>query len=68
MYPSFVARFDEQLHISIHKRNSHRYGRTIWQNKIWILTELLDHTKDIIPSTAIEASTVIAELIDDLYI
>ena len=61
-----MTRPNEQLHIRIHERDSHCHRRTVWQNKIRILAELLDNTEDIVPTTAIQPGTMISQLIDDL--
>ena len=66
MYPSLVACFDEKLDVSIHERNSHCNCGAVRQDKIGALTEFFDHAEDVIPSTAIEARTMVTELIDDL--
>ncbi len=66
MYTSFVTCFDEELDVSVHKRNRHGDCGAVRQYKIGIVTELFDHTEDVIPSTAIQARTVVTELIDDL--
>ncbi len=66
MYPSFVACFDEKLDVSIHERYSHCYCGAVRQDKLGVLTEFFDHAEDVIPSAAIQARTVVTELIDDL--
>lgn len=66
MYPPFVACFDEKLDVSIHERDSHCDCGAVRQDKIWVLTEFFDHAEDVVPSTAIQARTMVTELIDDL--
>ena len=66
MYPSFVACLDEELDVGIHKRDRHCYCGAVRQDKVDVLAELLDHAKDVIPSTAIQARTVVTQLKDDL--
>lgn len=59
MYPSFVACFDEKLDVSMHKWNRHRDCGAVWQDKIGALTKLFYHAEDVIPSTAIQAGTMV---------
>ena len=59
MYPSFVASFDQKLHVSIHEWDRHGDCGAIGQNEVGILTELFDHAEDVIPSTAIQTRTVV---------
>ena len=66
MYPSFVACLDEKLDISIHEGYSHCDCGAVWQHKSGILTEFFDYAEDVVPSAAIQAGTMITELIDDL--
>lgn len=66
MYTPFVACFDEKLDVSIHKGYSHCDSGAVRQNEIGALTELFDHAEDVIPSTAIQARTMVTELINDL--
>ena len=66
MHTSFVACFNEKLDVGIHERNSHSDSGAVRQNEFGALTELFDHAEDVIPSTAIQARTVVTELIDDL--
>ena len=61
-----MACFDEKLDISIHERYSHCDSGAVRQNEIRALTEFFDHAEDVIPSTAIQARTMVTELIDDL--
>ena len=68
MHASFVARLYEQLYISIHERYGHGHRRSVWQDEIGVLAELLDHAEDIIPSTAIQPRAVISELVYDLKV
>lgn len=68
MYPSFVACFDEKLDVSIHERNSHCDSGAVRQNEVGALTEFFDDTEDVIPSTTIQARTVVTKLIDDLEV
>ena len=68
MYASFVACLYEQLYISIHERYGHGHRRAVWQDEIGILAELLDHTKDIVPSAAIQPRAVISELVYNLKV
>ena len=63
---SLVASLDEQSYVRIHERNSHRYSRAIWKDKVGIVAEFLDDGEDVIPPTAIQARAMIAELIDNL--
>ena len=60
MNPSFVACFDEKLDVSIHERNRHSNGGAVRQDKVRVMTELFDHAENVIPSTAIQARTVIS--------
>ena len=53
MYPSFVACLNEELDVGIHKGDRHCDCGAVRQDKVDVLAELLDHTKDVIPSTAI---------------
>ena len=66
VHTSFVACFDEKLDVGIHERNSHCDSGAVRQNEFGALTEFLDHAEDVIPSTAIQARTMVTELIDDL--
>ena len=66
MYPSFVACLDEELDVGIHKRDRHCDCGAVRQDKVDVLAEFLNHAKDVIPSTAIQARTVITQLKDDL--
>ena len=66
MYPSFVTCPDEKLDIGIHERDRHCYCGAVRQDEIGIVTELFDHAEDVIPSTAIQARTVVTQLIYDL--
>ena len=66
MYPSFVACLDEELDVSIHKGDSHCDCGAVRQDKVDILAELLNYAKDVIPSTAIQARTMVTQLKDDL--
>lgn len=66
VYAALMACLNQQLHICVHERNRHRNRRTIWQNKIRILTELFDHAEDIVPTTTIQPRAVVTEFIDDL--
>ena len=66
MYPSFMASFDEKLDVSIHERDGHCDSGAVRQNKIGVLTKFFDHAEDVVPSTAIQARTMVTELIDDL--
>ena len=66
MYPSFVACLDEELDVGIHKRDRHGDCGAVRQDKFGVLAELLNHAKDVIPSTAIQARSVVTQLKDDL--
>jgi hypothetical protein len=66
MNTSAVACLNEKLHVSFHERHSHRYSAPVWQNKLAVVTELLDNAEDVIPSAAVEAGAVLSEFIDDL--
>ena len=66
MYPTFVTCFDEKLDVSIHERDCHCDCRAVRQDKIWVLTKFFDHAEDVVPSTAVQARTMVTELIDDL--
>ena len=66
MHTSFVACFDEKLDVGIHERNSHCDSGAVRQNELGALTEFFDHAEDVIPSTAVQARTMVTELIDDL--
>ena len=66
MYASFVACLYKQLYISVHERYGHGHRRAVWQDKIGVLAELLDHAKDIVPPAAIQPRAMISELVYDL--
>ena len=66
MNPTFVARLDEELHVSIHEWDRHRNCRAIREYKVRILPELLDHAEYVVPTAAIEARAVIPKLVYDL--
>jgi hypothetical protein len=61
-----VASLDEKLDIRIHERNSHGNSGTVWQHEVGVLAEPLDGAEDVVPSAAVEAGAVVAELVDDL--
>jgi len=67
MYTSFVASLDEKFDIGVHERHGHRDSRPIRKNKVGVLTEFLDDTEDVIPSAAVESSTVVSKLENDLF-
>ena len=67
MHASPVAGLDEKFYIGVHERDGHGHGITVGKNEVGILAETLDGVEDVVPSTAVEARRVIAELIDDLY-
>ena len=61
-----MACFDEKLDISVHERNGHCDCGAVRQNEIGVMTKFFDYAEDVIPPTAIQARTMITELIDDL--
>ena len=66
MHATLVACLYEQFDVRVHERYSHRYGRTIRQDKIGILAKFLDDAKDIVPSTTIKTGAMVAKLVYDL--
>jgi len=66
MHSSSMTGLDEQLHICVHERDSHCHCRAVWQDKIRVVAELLNHTENIIPPTTIQPRAMIAQLIDNL--
>lgn len=66
VYTPLVASLNEQLHIRVHEWHSHGDRGTIRQNEVWIMAELFDHTKDIVPSAAIQTSAVVSKFVNDL--
>ena len=66
MYSSSVAGFNQKFYICVHEWHSHRYCGAIWQYEAGIMTKLLYYAEDVIPSTAIKTSTMIAKFINNL--
>ena len=66
MYTATMASFDEKSNVGIHERDGHSDSRSIWEDKIGILSELLDDGEDIVPATTVEAGGMIAEFVNDL--
>ena len=66
MHTPLVTGLNEELHICVHEWDGHGHRRAIWQDEIGILAELLDHTKDIVPSTTIQSSAMVTQLVNDL--
>lgn len=61
-----VAGLDEKLDVGIHEWHGHGDGRSVWEDKVGVLAEFLDHAEDVIPSSTVQAGGVVAELVDDL--
>ena len=66
VHASLVAGLDEQLDVRVHERNSHGDIAAVRQDKLGVVSELLDDGEDVIPATTVEAGAVLAELVDDL--
>lgn len=63
---TLVAGLNEELDVGIHEGNSHGDGRSVGENKVGVVAELLDGAEDVVPATAVETRAVLTELIDDL--
>jgi hypothetical protein len=66
VYASAMASLDQETNISVHEWTGHGDGGSIWKDEARMLTELLNHGEDIIPSSTVEAGGVIPQFIDDL--
>jgi hypothetical protein len=66
MYATLVACLDEKLNVGIHERYGHGHRVTVWKNEVGVLAEALDSVENVVPTSAVEACRVVAELIDNL--
>ena len=66
MHAPAVARLDQELDVGIHERHGHCHGRPIGQDEARVSPELLDDAEDVVPASAIQTGTVVAQLEDDL--
>ena len=64
--PAPMARLDEKLHVGREKPLVHRDLRTIRQDRRGIFRALLDEAEDVVPSAAVEAGRVLAQLAEEL--
>lgn len=67
VHASLVAGLYQKAHVGIHERHSHCGLVAIWEYKARMLAEALYHAKDVIPSTTVQSSTVLPQLIDNLF-
>lgn len=63
---ALVAGLDEKLNICVHEWDGHGDTGTIWEDEVWVLTELLDDGEYVIPTSAVKSGGVVSELEDDL--
>lgn len=63
---SLVAGLDEKLDVGIHEGNGHGDGRSVGEDEVGVVAELLDGAEDVVPSATVETGAVVAELVDDL--
>lgn len=65
VYTTTMAGLDEQSDVGVHERDGHGDSRSIWEDKVGVLSEFLDDGEDVIPPTTVEAGRMVAKLIDD---
>jgi len=63
-----VAGLDQQLDICVHEGHGHGHIRTVRQDEVGVVTELLDEGEDVVPSSTVETSAVVTQFVDDLRI
>ena len=61
-----VAGLDEELDVGLHKWDPHGNVRSVREDKIGVLPELLDDAENIIPPSTVQSRAVIPELVDNL--
>jgi len=61
-----VASLDQELDICVHEWNLHGDGTAVGEHEVGVVAEAFDDGEDVVPTTAVEAGGVIAELVDDL--
>ena len=67
MYAPLVACLDKQFNVCVHEWYSHSNGCSVGKDEVRVLAETLDDAEDVIPSSAVETTAVIAELINNLH-
>jgi len=63
---TLVAGLNEKLDVRGHERNGHSDVVTLGQNKLGVVSQLLDEREDVVPSTTVKTGRVLTELVDDL--
>jgi len=66
MDASAMTCLDQKLDVRIHEWHGHGHCGTIWEDKVGVVSEALDHAEDVIPTSAVEAGAMISEFVDDL--
>jgi len=59
MNTSSMTCLNQQLDIRVHKWHSHGNGASVREHELRVIPELLDHTKDVIPTAAVETGAVL---------
>lgn len=65
VHAATMACLDEKTDIGVHEGHGHGDARSIWEDEVGILAELLDDAEDVVPSAAVETCAVIPEFVDD---
>lgn len=68
MHAAAVASADQELDVGVHKRHGHVDINAVWQDEIRSVAEDLNECKDVVPSATVEASDMVTELVDDLFV
>ena len=61
-----VTRLHEQLRVRAHERDGHRHLGAVGEHELRPFAELLDHREDVVPAPRVQASRVLAQLVEDL--
>src|ERR1043166_3461002 len=60
-----VACLDEQVHVGFQKMPVHGDRRSIRQNEVGVIPELLNEAENVVPATAIQARRVVAQFVEN---
>lgn len=61
-----MASLNQQSDVGVHEGDRHSDSRTVRQDKVGALSELLDEGENVVPTAAVQTGAVLTELVDDL--
>jgi len=66
MDTSSVAGLYEELDVGLHEWNGHGNVHSVREDKVGVLSELLDDAEDVIPPATVQSRAVVPEFEDNL--